>query len=556
MISLFAQIEKAFSKRERLVFFGALVIFAVSGILLSIAIINMTTKLIPDNGGTYTEGVVGQPSFVNPLLAKSNTPDSDLVSLIFASAMDMAESVKHDSSYKMWNYRIKEGAVWQDGTPITSDDIIFTIQTIQNPDTLSPLYSDWQNITWSRVSEREIQFDLTSPYTMFPNILRDLRPVPKKLFADLSPAHLKLSPYMLEPVGSGPFTYDYLEERHDGFISAYHLKSNEMYGTIGQVSHIDNLAINFYENNDNLIKAYNLGLIDGFGTYDKSLLYKIMLNSTTINAPSSKYFAIFFNSNANSYLTSKNIRLALSEAIDKNDLIQKIMGGYASPEYGPIPPSLSAYDPNVKSFYKFDTNDAKLLIAADGWQFNQSSNDWEITQKGKTQQLSITIKAPDIWPLNDMAKYIQSAWNSIGVKTDLALVDFQTINDDAIRTRDYQALLFGNIVFPTPDLYSLWHSSQMFYPGNNLALYNSPTADKIMESIRQTDTQDNLWQNQTNQLQETITNDVPAIFLFSPDYFYVHKRNLSGINVGLISLPQDRFDKITDWYVVTKRVLK
>lgn len=556
MISLFVNIARAFSKRERLLFLGALVVFLVSGILLGITVINQKTRLVPDNGGSYTEGVVGQPSFLNPLLAKSNTPDSDLVTLLFASAQDMAESIKHDDTYKVWNLRIKDGAVWHDGTPITSDDIIFTIQTIQNPDTLSPLFSDWQNVTWSRISEREIQFELASPYTMFPNILRDLRPVPKKLFADLSPAHLKLSPYMLEPIGSGPFVYDYLDKRSDGFISAYHLKSNSQYGAIGQVPHISNLTINFYENEDNLVRAYNLGLVDGFGTYNKSLLDQIKLNSSILTVPSSKYYGLFFNQNANSALTSKNIRLALNEAVDKTDLIQKVMDGYASIENGPIPSSLSSYDPAIDSLGQFDPNNAKSLISSDGWQYNSDANDWEKTQKNKTIQLSITIKAPDIWPLNDIARYVQNSWNSIGVKTSLALVDFQTINDEAIRTRDYEVLLFGNIVFPTPDLYSLWHSSQIFYPGTNLALYDNPLADQTMEAIRNIDISSGKRKVQLDQLQEIIVGDMPAVFLLSPKYFYIHKHNISGISIGTISLPENRFNQISDWYVKTKRVLK
>jgi peptide/nickel transport system substrate-binding protein len=556
MISLFVLIAKAFSRRERLLFLGASVVFVVSGILIGMIVINQKTELVPNDGGSYSEGIVGQLSFVNPLLAKPNSPDSDLVTLLFASAQDLAESVKHDDSYKVWNLRLKDGAVWHDGTPVTSDDIIFTIQTIQNPDTLSPLFSDWQNVAWSRISEREIQFELASPYTMFSNILRDLRPVPKKLFADLSPAHLKLSPYMLEPIGSGPFVYDYLEKRRDGFISAYHLKSNEQYNAISQIPHIKNFTISFYENNVNLIKAYNLGLVDGFGTYDKSLLDQIKLNSSILSPSSSKYYGLFFNQNANDALTSRNVRLALNEAIDKNGLVREVMDGEASVEHGPIPSSLSSYNPAIEPSDQFNPDDAKYLISSDGWQYNSDINVWEKNQKNKTIQLSVTIKAPDIWPLNDIAKYIQNSWNSVGVKTDLALVDFQTINNEAIRTRDYEVLLFGNIVFPTPDLYSLWHSSQKFYPGTNLALYDNLLADQTMEAIRKTDVSSDKRKVQLDQLQEIIIEDAPAVFLLSPRYFYIHKHNITGISIDIISLPENRFNEVTDWYVKTRRVLK
>ena len=556
MTSLFAQIVKAFSKKERLIALGATVVFLVSGLLLAMTIISQKTTLVPDEGGTYTEGIVGQPSFVNPLLAKSGTPDADLIELTFASAKDMAESIKHSDDFKTWNLRIKAGAVWNDGTPITSDDIIFTIQTIQNPDTLSPLFPDWQNITVSRVSEREAQFDLAGGYSMFENILADLRPVPKKLFADLSPAHLKLSPYMLEPIGSGPFMYDSLEKRRDGFIASYNLKSNEAYAAISQPPHIKNLTIDFYENSDNLIKAYNLGVIDGFGTYDKTILSQIKLNSTIMSLPSTKYYSISFNQSANPSLASTNIRQALTMAIDRNGIVQNIFGGDASPENGPIPSSLHSYDPEVESYDRFDPQAAESLIQKDGWSLDPSSNLWTKKSKDSITTLSVTITAPNISPLNDIAKYVQSQWNNIHVQTDVSLIDPQQIDDTIIRTRNYEALLFGNVVSLTPDLYSLWHSTQKFYPGANLSLYDNSLADQTIEAIRNIDVGSDRRKTQLDQLQNIIAKDVPAAFIVSPDYFYIHKHNISGISIGTITLPESRFDKITDWYVKTKRVLK
>ena len=558
MTSLLAQILKAFSKRERLFFGGAIVIFMVSGILLALILIGQITIITPSDGGTYIEGVIGQPSFINPLLAKSNTPDGDMVSLIFASAYDLSGSIKHDPSFKVWDMRIKDGAVWQDGTPITSDDIIFTIQTIQNPNTLSPLFSDWQNVVPQRISEREIQFELATPYSLFESVLKDLRPVPKKLFADLSqaPLNLRLSPYMLEPIGSGPFMYDFLEKRGNGFISSYSLKANNDYGAIGNVPHIKTFVVKFFENSDSLMQAYNLGLVDGFGTYDKTILNDIKLNSTTLSVPTSKYYAIFFNQNANPALASVNIRQALNEAINKEEIVKTVFGGNASIEHGPIPSSLPSYNPAVESLDSYDPQSARDLISKDGWQFNQDTNFWEKKDKNNTTQLSITIKTPDLYPQNIIAKMIQNYWNSIGVNSSVVTIDPQQINDSVIRTRDYEALLYGNIISQVPDLYSLWHSSQKFYPGYNLALYDNPAADQLIESARQLDPDGSQRQSKLDQLQEMIVQDAPAAFLVSPYYLYVHKRSLSGINIENISVPETRFANVTDWYVETKRIFK
>lgn len=557
MTSLIAQIFKTFSKGERLVWIGTAIICLVSGILLALATFNAQTAAAPDDGGSFVEGVVGQPSYINPLLAKNSSPDSDLTSLIFASAVDIAESIKHDKDYRNWTLRIKEGTLWHDGALITSDDVIFSVQTIQNQDTLSPLFSNWQNITVSRISEREVKFELTSPYSLFENILKDLRPVPKKLFADISPAHIKLSSYTFEPIGSGPFMYDYLEKRRDGFITAYALKVNDNYNILGDVPHIKTFIFKFFENEENLMRSYNIGAIDGFGTSNPDQLKDIKLNSTTLKLPTSKYYAIFLNQNADEALSSSLVRLALEKSINKKDLVSQSFNNEASIEHGPIPSTLSYYNPSIESRDSFNIEEAKSLLEQDGWQINSDTNTWSKKQdKNKTLQLGLTIKTTDVYPLNSMALFIKDAWNSIGIKTDIVFIDQKNIAEEIIKTRDYEALLFGNIISPNPDLYSFWHSSQKFYPGLNLALYDSRQADQLIENSRSVDPQSNERQNQLDKLQELIASDAPAIFLASPRYFYVYKHSIPGVYMETINFPEDRFIYVMDWYVKTKRIFK
>jgi peptide/nickel transport system substrate-binding protein len=151
---------------------------------------------------------------------------------------------------------------------------------------------------------------------------------------------------------------------------------------------------------------------------------------------------------------------------------------------------------------------------------------------------------------------IQNYWKNIGINASVVIVDPQLIDEKVIRTRDYEALLYGNIVLPIPDLYSFWNSSQKFYPGYNLALYDNPNVDKLIDSARQIDIESDQRKLIINQIQEYIVNDFPAVFLVSPNYFYVHKRNLWGINPKNIYFSESRFWNINEWFVKTKRVFK
>ncbi len=557
MFGLLLQILRSFSRRERILFFAALAIAVLSFPILFFHFIDETTSAVPAYGGSYTEGIVGQLGFVNPILARPGTPDQDITSLVFASVADMASSIKHSSDMTTWDVRIKEGATWQDGTPITSDDIIFTVRTIQNKDTGSPLATDWQNITASRVSEREVSFQMPTAYAFFPALLENLRPVPKKIFATIDPANIKLSVYNLQPLGSGPYAFSNIQKRDDGFITSYTITRAPSYATIGQRPYIDTLTFDFFENDQALIHGFNYGQIDGFGTFDPLAPDALRIKPITRVVPTGKYYALFFNQAARATLTDPAVRQALTLATNRQDIITNVLHGDAQPEYGPIPPAvLSMFNLNDQSLAtNFDPTQAKSILTADGWKQDPQTNLWT-KQNGKTADtLSFTIKTADAFPLRDIAQVMKQNWESIGIQTNVVLIDPATINDDVIRPRNYEMLLFGNIVTKNPDIFSFWHSSQQFDPGLNFSLYQNPSVDKMISTLRATDDQNTITAT-LNSLETAIAKDMPAVFLVSPDYLYITTERTPGITVPFVALTDDRFDTIASWYVNTTRVLK
>ena len=127
--------------------------------------------------------------------------------------------------------------------------------------------------------------------------------------------------------------------------------------------------------------------------------------------------------------------------------------------------------------------------------------------------------------------------------------------NEVIKTRNYQAVVFGNILRGNSDVFSFWHSSERFYPGLNLAIYSNKKVDNLLESIRK---DFNLESRKTNlsKLQQLIYEDKPAIFLFSPNYIYAAPKNLGGLELKLAITPSDRFEKVNEWYLRTARMFK
>ena len=549
-----------------MIFIASFLIFTASFVFIGVNFFDEKTTLASISGGRYTEGIIGQPSFVNPVFAGNNDSDRDLIELIFSDLSDLAESYKTSENNKVWNIRLKEGVIWHDGEPITSDDLIFTIKTIQEPDSHSSLFSSWQGIVVERISEREVKLTLPKTYGFFESTLKELRPIPKHIFEILPSSNLRLSDYNLEPIGSGPFKFVSFKKERSGFIDEYRLTQNESYF---EKPYLEEIVLKFYQNEDELIKAFNSGAIDGFGGLNPKNISKIIINHQVFKLLMPRYYAVFLNPYSRPVLKDKNVRLALNYGVDKKSLVEKVFDGQAVWPAGPLTLGMKGYAAGAYPEEDFSVEKANRILDDLGWQLNADGTrlpDGQVREKkdksGNVQRLEFNLVVPQISFLIETANLIKEDWSKIGVKLNLIIRPTVEINDEAVKNRDYEMLIFGNIFRnnDVPDLSSFWHSSERFYPGLNLALYENKTADSLIESIRK-----NL--NERNRerdlaiLQSLIIRDMPAIFLYSPDYFYISKTSLKGFGDfeqrrRIISLPSDRFKNIEKWYVKTARVFK
>lgn len=538
------------SPRERVLAIACAAGFVISALYLIAYGVRAATILVPANGGSYTEGMVGQVAFVNPILTRPGSADADLVSLLFAPITDIAESIKHSDDFKTWNIRIKEGAAWHDGKPITSDDIIFTVALIQNPDTLSPLITDWQNIDVSRVSERELSMRLKQPYAAFEVVLAGLRPIPKHLFESVAPANVRLSKYNLEPIGSGPFQFDSSSINDEGFVESFTLTRNEQFKAIGHPAYLDSITLKFYKQEDELIRAYNIGQIEGIFTTNPLVADALRLRFTIHDIPALKYYAVFFNQSANKALAYAEVRAALSAAIDTEAIVQNIFKGHAQQMNGPLPPAL-----NIEQ-KRSQPDTPQNILANAGWKKNEETGIWEKTIKKETISLAFVLSIPDTEPLRSIAQELRDQWQKAGISVTIDAKDLTTLTQESINTRNYQMLLFGNILLEHPDLFHFWNSTEKFYPGLNFSLYQNSSVDALIKTLKRISVDDERRSQYLEDIARHINADMPAIFLVSPNYLYITRPTLHGIPTDAISLPYERFDGITNWYIKTKRVLK
>lgn len=515
------------SRLEKLIFIGAAILAAISATALAALFIANHTVVVAARGGSLREGLTDQPSFINPIIPLTSA-DREISQIVFSSLKDISESIKASDLGRVWTVRLKERVLWHDKEPLTSDDVIFTLNTVLNKDAHSPLYQSFQGVSAERVSQLEIKFTLQAPYAFFAEEhLSKLLVIPKHIFGDLPAQNFRLSIYGLRPVGTGPYEVNSYKQDEKGFINSLHLKANKNY--FNGAPNISDLYFQFYKNEQELIGAYNSAEITSFLLSSSAELHNlgdaesvIKVQHRIYDISSSRYYAVFINQAlSNKALKDIKARRALSETIDRNALISGIFGSHVKPIYGP---TLHAVEPE-------NTGDLSAL-----------------------KDLSLSLTIPDEDFIVKTANILKTQWENAGATVNVISLPLKDLEEKVLKNTDYSMILFGNTTGVSNDLFSFWHSSQRFYPDQNLALYQNKKVDSLLESYRK-DFDSDTRSATLKTIGDSIAADYPAIFLYSPDYLYIATPRLHGFDGAMtIGSSADRFQGIEKWYVNTKRV--
>ncbi len=555
-------LPKILPSRERWIVRGLFLVILISIGLLVYNIYTNKTEIAPQVGGDYKEGILGQPRFINPILAQTNDADRDLTKLVYSSLFkydnqsnlipDLVDeySIKEDNV--TYNIFLKKNVVWHDGEPLTANDVIFTIKTIQDSEYRSPLKNNWQGVQVEKIDEFSIRIKLNNVYAPFLHNLT-IGVLPKHLWAGISAANFPLAQYNLKPVGSGPYQFKEFSKNDDGQIESMEFIRNENY-YFPNKPYIEKITIRFYNNQDNLIKAYRKRKIDGLSFLSPTNESKLKnnLNIFRINLPI--YYAVFFNQTKSKPLSDKTVRLALAYATNKNEIVEKVLANQGQTVDSPLLPDWLGHTTSAK-IYDFALDHAQNLLEAADWKDNNGDNIREKTINEQETKLEFTLLATN-WPeLKQTAEILKEQWEKIGARVNLEIISATDIQQDNIRPRQYQALLFGEVLNADPDPFAFWHSTQKKDPGLNLALYQNKDIDKLLEQARQIIDPEKRAEKYA-EFQKQLIEDVPAIFLYSPTYLYPVNKKIKGIEIGKLAQPSYRFSQIENWFIKTDRIWK
>lgn len=525
--------------------------FIVALVFLGARFYNRHVIQVPRSGGEVVEALVGTVQYINPVLVSTNDVDRDLVHLMYSGLMkrndqldllpDLAQSYEVSTDKKVYTFHLRDKMVWSDGQPITVDDVVLTFELIQDPLFKSPLRSQFRTIKVERVDDVSLRFTLPQASASFLSNLT-VGILPAHLWGDVPASSFALVEYNLKPVGSGPFTFQSLKrDAATGSVKEIRLARND--SSPGPRPYLDRLTLKIFPDFESAEQALSSNRVEGLSSV-QSDQHRRLKHITEVNLQLPQYAAIFFNAKRD-VVKPREVRQALAQSLDRSTIVSSVLQAKASVVDGPFASHVPGFAGKLQ--LEFNPEAARATLDAAGWKLP----DGEKTRKKGDDELAITLSIVDQAEDHAIAEMVKQSWEAIGVKVTITSFDSMRIPKEVIKPRDYDALLYGQILSPDGDLYPFWYSTQEQDPGLNLTRFYNKDADKLLEELRETNDPAQVSEKRI-KFQQLLSEGLPAIFLYSPVYSYGLAKRVKGFTMTHVNVPSDRFNDVEHWYVKTK----
>ena len=501
------------------------------------------------SGGVYVEGVIGNISTLNPLLAASE-PEQAVSRLLFSSLYnydvtgalhtDLAESmtVKDD---KVYTIKLRN-AVWHDGKKLTAEDVVYTINLIKNPQVRSPLRVNWLDISARAIDDSTVEFMLPAVYAGFSHALT-FPVIPKHILQSVSPSSMREADFSSNPVGSGPFAVKRVQTSEStSSTDVVRMEPNTKY--YGAVSTLSRLELRAYGNESLLVKAVNSGEVSAASGLSLSAADNIKSKQySTKHWLLNKGVYLLMN-NRSQTLQDARVRRALRYATDTSS-IRATVGDNVARLDTPILQSQIAQKLPAAPDYNLDK--AKALLKEAGWTYNQGQ--WK-GKDGRPLAVAVTTSSGRD-EYKKIVDVLKQQWSKLGVDVQLREIDTSSTTTSFVQSvlqpRDYDALLYELELGADPDVFAYWHSSQASASGYNFANYSNRTVDNDLVGGRSR-TNSALRAAKYIQFVNQWLNDAPAIGLYQSVGSYVLNNGASIVEPrGSLNTMNDRYADVTTW---------
>jgi peptide/nickel transport system substrate-binding protein len=517
----------------------------------------------PASGGIYTEALVGEFGRLNPLFDLNNPADRDIDRLLFGSLIrfdstgtpqaDLAESWGVSADGMIYNITIRPNATWHDGVPVTSDDVIFTLSLVRSQ---FSAYSDdvramWDLVEITRLDDKNIKFVLPEPFSPFLDYLT-FGILPKHLLETVPADQLINAEFNLAPVGNGPYRFEELVVDGDQITGVVLSRSDNYHG---QVPFVEQVVFRYYPDAATALTAYQEGEVLGISQITSNILNEALAEPNlafySSRLPRLTLVLLNLNNQDKPFFQEKAVRRALMLGLNRQWMVDSLLQGQAIVADSPILPGNWAFYDGTEHL-GYDPTAAQELLTGAGYVLSGGG----ATRVKDGQALAFTLLYPDDERHAQLAQVIQQNWSEIGVEVTLLAQPYESLLNDALTPRAYDAALVDLDLSRSydPDPYPFWHQTEVT-GGQNYSQWDNRAASEYLEQARviaDMDTRLRLYRN----FQVIFARELPALPLFFPVYTYGVDTRVLGVQSPPLFEPADRFNGISTWYLVTRRALE
>jgi peptide/nickel transport system substrate-binding protein len=540
------------ARREVISWLLLMVVLVMIGCFQMVLYSRDQETVAPVDGGTYAEGIVDRVVTINPLFTVTNG-ERAASSLVYASLFsldetghlrpELATSYSVDADGKTYHVRLRDNVKWSDGEDFTADDVVLTVELMQNPSVESTHVNTWKNIAVEKISGSEVAFTLKGALASFPLTL-DFGILPAHILKDVKPTDIEgsFSSLDAELVGTGAFTFRDEETLEDGQTLLRFSANN---GYFRGAPRLKTLNIQTFASSEDLLYGLEQDEINaaaGLGLREASESLGLDEFNLVQTTQGDGVFALFNNSGE--VTSDLAVRQALRLGVDRLAVRQAVTSGTQlepmSDLETPITPGLIASVDKLKQ-PDYDAKAAADKLEAAGWKLDGSG---KRVKDGKTLSLSIvTVEGADYEPA---AKNLANQWSKLGIKVEIETADPSSVQQNYLIPRAYDVLVYQLHLGADPDIFAFWASSQATARGLNFANYRSPMADLILNNAR-TQTDKSKRSARYLDFVKQWLNDAPAIALYQPMYYYLTDSSVRGLDSAVLFDNASRFTNVREF---------
>ncbi|PDV99715.1 peptide ABC transporter substrate-binding protein [Candidatus Chloroploca asiatica] len=536
---------------------ATLSILLVTGLLGRLAL-TTTSVASPLEGGAHIEAVVGSPQLPIPLLNNPLTDPvgRDLIALIFDTLVRIGAdgllepglaSYELDATGTTYLFRLQRNATWHDGQPVTADDVVFTLRTLQILEEPGEpgVAEAWRSLLVDRLDDYTVRVTLVEPFASFLSFAR-VPILPAHLLFGLPPDQWASSAFAEQLVGSGPYRLIELNEEHAL------LEANEAYAN-GR-PYLDRIELRFLAAPAAAQAALSRGTVTAYGERtalgQPGVTSASNLRSNVV--PLDDYTVLSFNLRTYPF-NDIGFRQALAHGLDKDLLIEEALNSSVVRLDTPILNGSWAAAPEL-TWYDADPARTATMLSDLGYALNDqgllTDNDVPVTAS-----LLVDSEPRRIAAANEIARQ----WAELGLTIEVVELESATLQR-RLRTGDFTLALHSWArLGPDPDPYLLWHSSSEL----NVTGLENREIDILLRRAR---TEQELAARIADYVtfQQRWIELVPAITLYQPLYRFTTETQLGGSGLddpdSAVSRQlfgtEDRYRTVIRWYTDSYREIQ